>query len=119
VVQLSLLSDTLREIKNLNPPHFGEEHMLGSVLYSAFNGQLWHWKSKGLVDSVLVNPFPHMSHRHIADILGYDDIQQMTEEWKDESTETLKRLCGPHGYTLYKVLVIKWEDKVNHKEEAE
>lgn len=92
-----------------------DEEMLGSVLYGQFNGQLWHWKSKGMVDSILVNPFPHMSHRHIADILGYKDTTQMTEEWKDESTETLKRLCGPHGFTLYKVLVIQWEDKVNHE----
>jgi hypothetical protein len=87
--------------------------MIGSTLYSAFNGCLWHWKAKGLVDSILVNPFPHMSHRHMADILGYKDIKDMTENWSDESTETLKRLTGPYGYTFYKILVIKWEDKVN------
>jgi len=93
--------------------------MLGSLLYTAVNRQLWKWKAAGLIDSVLVNPFPHPSHRHLSDILGYEDIQHMTEEWKDESTQTLKMLCGPHGFTIYKMLVIKWEDKVNHKEEAE
>lgn len=87
--------------------------MLGSVLYSHFNGRLWEWKAQGKVDSILVNPFPHPSHRHIADILGYEDIQQMTESWTPESTRTLKLLCGPHGFTLYKILVIKWEDKIN------
>jgi len=87
--------------------------MMGSVLYSAFNDKLWYWKSKGMVDSILVYPFPHMSHRHIADILGYDDITQMTENWNENSTHTLKLLCGPHGFTIYKMLVIKWEAKVN------
>jgi len=93
--------------------------MLGSILYSAFNGRLWHWKSKGMINSILVNPFPHMSHRHIADILGYADIQQMTAHWRDESTQTLKLLCGPNGYTIYKMLVIKWEDKVNANHQTE
>lgn len=87
--------------------------MMGSVLYGAFNGRLWYWKSKGMIDSILVNPFPHMSHRHLADILGYSDIKDMTENWNENSTNTLKLLCGPHGFTIYKMLVIKWEAKVN------
>lgn len=88
-------------------------NMLGSELYWAFNGRLWHWKSQGLIDSVLVNPFPHMAHRHIADILGYRDVKQMAEEWREDSTETLRRLIEPHGYTIYRILVIKWEDKIH------
>jgi len=95
-------------------PLFKEDwYMLGSIPYTHLNGRLWEWKSKGLIDSVLVNPFPHPSHRHIANILGYKDIKQMTEEWTDESTHILKLLCGPHGFTIYKMLVIKWKDKVN------
>src|SRR5258705_6116936 len=88
-------------------------HMCGSIQYTAFIAQLWEWKSKGLIDSVLVNPFPHPSHRHIANILGYKDIQHMIAHWSDESSHTLELLCGPHGFTIYKILVIKWEAKVN------
>lgn len=95
-------------------PFFEEDWpVVGSVLYSHFNGRLWEWKSQGKLDSILVNPFPHFSHRHIADILGYDDVVHMTEHWTDESTYTLQLLCGPNGFTIYKMLVIKWEDKVN------
>jgi len=87
--------------------------MIGSILYGNFNGQLWYWKSKDMVDSILVNPYPYFSHRHIADILGYKDIKDMTENWDETSTHTLKLLCGPHGFTIYRMLVIKWEAKVN------
>src|SRR5258708_37553057 len=92
---------------NLDP------HMFGSIPYTALNAQLWEWKAKGLIDSILVNPFPHPSHAHIANILGFENIRDMIEHWSDESTHTLKLLCGPHGFTIYKMLVIKWEAKVN------
>jgi len=87
--------------------------MLGSILYGDFNNRLMEWKAKGMIDSILVNPYPYFSHRHIADILGYDNIRHMTENWNETSTHTLKLLCGPHGFTIYKMLVIKWEAKVN------
>lgn len=83
------------------------------ALYYDFNDKLWAWKANGMVDSLLVNPWPYMSHRHMADILGYDGVRAMAEGWKDSSTDTLKLLCGPHGYTVYKMLVIQWEDRVN------
>ncbi len=87
--------------------------MLGSAPYSDLNHRLWYWKANGMVNSVLVNPFPYFSHRHIADILGYKDVKDMAENWNEKSTDTLKLLCGPHGFTIYKMLVIKWETKVN------
>ncbi len=109
------MSTSFQSGKIMMAPFLKEDwFLLGSIAYAELNSQLWQWKSKGLIDSILINPYPQPSHRHIADILGYKNTKDMTENWNEKSTNTLKLLCGPYGYTVYKMLVIKWEDKINH-----
>lgn len=73
--------------------------------YHMFAPVLWKWKAEGRIISTLVNPWPHMSHRHLADLLGYDGVRHMVENWNDDNNETLKRLCGPHGWVYYRTIL--------------
>lgn len=79
----------------------------GTEVYRTFNTHLWKWKADGRIKSLLVNPFPHFSSGHVSHLLGYKDAADMADNWKDTDLETLKRLCGPHGFTLYKVLLVQ------------
>jgi hypothetical protein len=82
-----------------------ETATLGSVAYRAFHERLWKWKANGQIKSILVRPWPHYSNRHVAQLLGYKDGADLAEHWKTTDTDTMWRLCGPHGFALYKVLL--------------
>lgn len=55
---------------------------------------------------VYLVPYPQLPHSHIAALLGYATVIDMLEEWKDDDSRTLDALCGPHGYTIYRMLLI-------------
>lgn len=61
---------------------------------------------KDINGGVYLVPYPQLPHRHIAALLGYANVIDMLEEWKDDDSKTLDALCGPHGYAIYRMLLI-------------
>ena len=52
-------------------------------------------------------------YAHLAWLLNYEDGEHFMFGFRETDREKLKWLVSPHGLTIYKMLVIKWEAKVN------
>lgn len=87
------------------------KHIFAPVSYHAFHEHLWRWKSEGKISNIRVNPWPHMSHLHMADILGYFSIHEMQTNWRKDSDELLRKLNGPHGWTIYNIRLAQLKDE--------
>lgn len=76
--------------------------------YYEFCKNLQHWKTihHAVTNNPEVNPFPYNSFKHVTWLLGYN-WNDFRDQYTDEDRETLKKLYGPHGYTLYQVLLTR------------
>ena len=41
---------------------------------------------------------------YLAALLGYRDDNEMWAKWCEKDTELCKKLAGPHGYAIYKMM---------------
>ena len=46
-------------------------------------------------------------YQHLAWLLGYKDGNHMMSRFKDADRDKLQLLCGPHGRTIYHIMVLK------------
>lgn len=61
---------------------------------------------KDINGGTYIGAYPQLPHRHIAALLGYANVIDMWDKWKDDDSRTLDALCGPHGYAIYRMLLI-------------
>lgn len=47
---------------------------------------------------------------HLAHLLGYRDYEHLMLQQDEAATHSLILLDGPHGLTVYKMLMVKWSD---------
>ena len=75
----------------------------------------WEWIASGKivldadVDYLNYQPFPSKIDQHIAVVCGYKDVDDMALNYRDETDALLEKLCGPHGWAVYKACLARRE----------
>lgn len=92
------------------------EEQLGTVLAQELMGEirttqklLWQWVGSGKVQ-VMNGQYPHTNFKHWSWLLGYETVQDMIRHTKPEHAATIRSIRGPHGLTIYKMLLARHEE---------
>jgi hypothetical protein len=54
--------------------------------------------------------WPNTADNYIAQLYGYEDSTAMLREWNDELVGKMALLAGPHGWSVYKMMLAKRDE---------